>query len=177
MTDQVFRNHYHIKYLSDIVCKDEKIKRNPYIPSSFELVGGAVVDIMEHRKPKDFDFIGVSETIVKRFTKAGFRKICETKSAETYFNGVFTIQFLKKNLQGFDFTISQSRFNFKSQKLTFDKFAFENKQLVPPQFLDKSLLINSLRRIPHWKNKGYSINDKTYLSMLDAALGIQNLKS
>jgi hypothetical protein len=37
--------------------------------------------------------------------------------------------------------------------------------------------LNSLRRLPHWKNKGYSINDITYLSLLGVVGRNSNINS
>ena len=52
--------------------------------------------------------------------------------------------------------------------MTIDKISFENKVLIPCEkvWTEKKNALNSLRRIVHWKNKGYKINDITYLSLL-----------
>jgi len=40
--------------------------------------------------------------------------------------------------------------------------------LIPCEkaWTERKNALNSLRRIPHYKNKGYTINDTTYLSLL-----------
>lgn len=46
--------------------------------------------------------------------------------------------------------------------------SFENKVLIPSEtaWTEKKNALNSLRRIPHWRKKGYEISDVTYLSFL-----------
>ena len=144
--------------------------------SNIELVGGAVVDILEGRKVKDYDFLNFSSHDAK---KLGFKYSHDSKTATTYINdesanllkGNFTIQALKTDSNDFDFKISQSQLYFNYQKnlsLIIDEISFDNKLLIPANksWLEKKNALNSLRRIVHWKNKGYTINDITYLSLL-----------
>ncbi len=137
---------------------------------SVELIGGAVIDILEGRKPKDYDFKpGYTPTT----EKLELEYLYETKTAKTFkTKDGLTIQFLKTNSQDFDFTISQSkiRIDYKKQMtLEIDHISFDNKILIPTEFAwkEKSKAINSLKRIPHWRKKGYIIADETYLSLLN----------
>lgn len=134
--------------------------------SSIALTGGAVIDILERRKPKDYDCVG---TLYE--SKLGLEYSHETKSAKTFKKGDLTIQLLKTDKADFDFKISQARLviNYKKElTLEIDENSFNNKILIPCEkaWTERKNALNSLRRIPHWKNKGYTINDTTYLSLL-----------
>lgn len=136
--------------------------------SNIKLVGGAVVDILEGRKPKDYDFFSLTLT---EATKLGFKYSHDSKTATTYLKDDLVIQVLKTGIEDFDFKISQSQLSFNYQKnlsLNIDEISFGNKVLIPANksWLEKKNALNSLRRIVHWKNKGYTINDVTYLSLL-----------
>ena len=136
--------------------------------TNIKLVGGAVVDILEKRKPKDYDFYTLNS---EEADKLGFKYSHDSKTATTYVKDELTIQVLKTDVNDFDFKISQATFSLTYQKkltLTIDKISFENKVLIPCEkvWTEKKNALNSLRRIVHWKNKGYKINDITYLSLL-----------
>jgi len=144
--------------------------------NDIKLVGGAVIDIIEGRKVKDYDFLNFSPHDAK---KLGFKYSHDSKTATTYINdksanliaGDFTIQALKTDINDFDFKISQSTLSWSYQQklnLLLDEDSFNNKVLIPAQksWTEKKNALNSLRRIVHWKNKGYTINDITYLSLL-----------
>lgn len=134
--------------------------------SSVILIGGSVIDILEGRKPKDYDCVG---TLYEN--KLGLEYSHETKSAKTFKKGDLTVQLLKTDTTDFDFKISQARLviNYKKElTLEIDKNSFENKTIIPTDkaWTERKNALNSLRRIPHWRNKGYTINDTTYLSLL-----------
>ena len=138
------------------------------------LVGGAVIDIIEGRKPKDYDFININPSIIKKFIENGFVFQYVTKSAQTFKKGKIIIQFLNADIGSFDFKISQSCYEITKKILTIDEFSFDNKTLIPVNF-DNA--ISALMRIPHWKRKGYTINDLTYLSLLNSLIKAKSLKS
>jgi hypothetical protein len=128
-----------------------------------------VVDIIEGSIPKDYDLSYISQECI---VKLGLVYSHETKTAKTFKKGDITIQLLKTVKEDFDFKISQTTLgvNYKKEmNLTIDKISFENKILIPTDkaWTEKRNALNSLRRIIHWKNKGYSINDMTYLSLLN----------
>lgn len=155
--------------------QEELFKADPFIKmvmeireevSSICLTGGAVIDILEGRKPKDYDCVG---TLYEN--KLGLEYSHETKSAKTFKKGDLIIQLLKTDKTDFDFKISQARLviNYKKElTLEIDENSFKNKMLIPCEkaWVEKKNALNSLRRIPHWRNKGYKINDTTYLSLL-----------
>jgi tRNA nucleotidyltransferase/poly(A) polymerase len=138
------------------------------------LVGGAVIDILEGREPKDYDIIGSLNTELMTFIR-------ETKTAKTYFYKGITIQELKTDISDFDFKISQSSFEIKKEKesnyLEICTNSFNKKTLIPVNFVDKKNILNSLKRIPHWRDKGYDIDKFTYLSLIDSLNGVINSKS
>lgn len=146
---------------------------------SFYLIGGAVIDIINDKPPKDYDFIGGSDSIKKIFKDNGFDFICSTNSADTYSKGDIVVQFLNTPLENFDFKISQSRIRIsgKTNEFIIDEDSLNKKQLIPVDFKTKRNALNSLRRIPHWKKKGYEIHDLTYLSLLNVVSKQNALKS
>lgn len=160
------------KKLEEIIAKNqvvimvkEILKDNYY--NSLSLVGGAVLDIIERKTPKDYDFIYGSDSIIEKFLKNGFKFIQTTKSATTLKKGKIIIQFINTPLANFDFKISQTRYDIKRGYLEIDKISYKYKTLIPVNFEDFRNAINSLRRIPHWRKKGYNIKDLTYLSLLN----------
>jgi len=68
---------------------------------------------------------------------------------------------------------------YKSASLLLDFAEKENKMLIPCEkaWIERKNALNSLRRIPHWKSKGYSINDITYLSLLGVVSRNSNINS
>ena len=155
-------NHPTIQWFADILNKRY---------SGIRLRGGAVVDILEGREPKDYDFTNSGSGDIEAFVQNGFVFKYKTKSSETYeFEAegkTTTVQFLSRNESDFDFTISKSCYDFKKKITLVDTDAFNNKILIPITFEHVSNALNSLRRIVHWRKKGYKIHDKTYLSLLN----------
>jgi hypothetical protein len=132
--------------------------------SQFYICGGAITDLLEGREPKDWDFL---KTSPKPFLDAGFEHVHTTKSAATYKKDGITVQILSKPKEKFDFTISQATYEVGKKILSIDEQSFKDKTLTPVSFETKSDALCSLLRIPHWKKKGYTIHDLTYLSLLN----------
>lgn len=133
---------------------------------TLDLVGGAVIDLLEGRKPKDYDIITGGGKFESILGELGYYWKYETKTSSTYVKDNVTIQILKTQLKDFDFKISQSKFSLTGKNdLTVDKVSFEKKVLIPISFGDKTKAINSLKRKIHWEKKGYSMPDETYLSL------------
>lgn len=141
------------------------------------LVGGAVIDIIEGRVPKDYDFIGFNELLLPLILNKGFTFVTETAYAYTYKFGEYDVQFLKRTLHSFDFKISQSMFKTKEKELWLDRPSFENKLLIPVNFEDHKMLKEALVRIPHWKVKGYEMHDSTYLSICEELFNLKRKSS
>jgi len=162
--------------------QEELFKADPLIKlilesnlNNLKLVGGAVIDILENRKVKDYDFLAMTELEV---LKLGFKYSHDTKTATTYTKDDLIIQRLKTSLTDFDFKISQATLSWnykKEMQLTICETSFENKVLIPTDiaWTQKKNALNSLCRIPHWRKKEYKINDTTYLSLL-AVVGKSN---
>ena len=149
--------------------------------SSIQLVGGSVIDILEKRKPKDYDLIGyVSSTLLKDL---GLVYQYETKTAKTYRKDKLTVQILKTEKADFDFKISEATLTIhaKLKKLTLsiDEQSFENKMLIPCDrcWTERRNAMNTLHRIVHWAAKGYKINGITYLSLLGVVGNNNNINS
>lgn len=133
---------------------------------SLTLVGGAVIDILNNKTPKDYDFIcSVSR---ESLVEAGWHFSHSTSTADTYYFDGVPCQMLKKPIEDFEFTISQSRVKINSSKisdLNLDLLSFNNKVLIPCGW-ERKHAKDCLLRIPHYRNKGYSIPDETYLSLV-----------
>ena len=158
--EEKITNHHIVKEFIGIVG-------DKGISSTFCLIGGAVVDIIEGRQPKDYDFMGATDSIKNKFEGAGYKFLYNTRTSDTYYKNGVTVQFLKTSVEDFDFEIGRSSFFFKGLALKVDKNSFDNKLLVPINFEKRRNVLNSLKRVPHWKKKGYSIDDTTYLSLLN----------
>lgn len=147
--------------------------------SSIRLVGGAVLDILSGKIPKDYDFLGTTE---EQVFKLGFKYSHDTKTATTYIKDNLILQRLKTDINDFDFKISQTNLFWdysKKMQLIIDETSFENKVLIPCDrcWTEKKNALNSLRRLPHWREKGYKINDVTYLSLLSIVGKNNNINS
>lgn len=155
------------KFIADPIVS-ELINRR----ARFTLVGGAVVDIMEGRKPKDYDFTELNPYVVEDMDF-----VCDSRWSGTFkFKGEI-IQLLKTSTNDFEFRISQSKLHLpmiygnstdpiSNLKLTYDKISFENKVLIPIGY-GKDTVMRCLYRIPHWRKKGYTLQDVTYYSLLE----------
>lgn len=173
MNKDRFLNNAVIELFHDILDVDKKEKGEIKLlrPSgTLRLVGGAVVDILEGRKPKDYDFVGFDTKDIERFKAHGFKHSHTTKTASTYYNGEIVVQFIIFTPDQFGFTISQSSYDFRNKNLEVDLDSFESKKLIPVSFEIRQNVTSALRRIPHWKKKGYDIHELTYLSLINQAL-------
>jgi len=149
-----------------------KILINDFPDENLELTGGAIIDILDGRKPKDWDFKSlIYSQIVKQFDF-----LYETEFSISYCYKGEIIQFLKDRELPFDFTISNAIFNLKKKALTNYDGECHDKRHLRPNAFTKEASINALRRIPHWQNKGYSINKHTYLSLLSIIIPDKKLK-
>lgn len=161
--------------------QQEKLFRDdPFIKSVFEikelvkitLTGGAVIDILEGRKPKDYD---LRPTIPQYIQRMGLVYMYDSKTATTYKKDNFTVQVLKTAMEDYDFKISQASLTIENNgklELKIEEDSFNHKILIPcdKAWTDKRNAFNCLQRIPHWKKKGYNISDTTYLSLLGVSI-------
>jgi hypothetical protein len=170
-------------YIHSKVAKDPILSRLKH--SNFKLVGGAVLDLWEGRKPKDYDFLKLN---LNKLPDAVL--VDSSKTADTYMVNDIKIQVLRTSIKDFDFTVSRNC--IEDYNLTYlryshiDSFStklhecssYKNKILVPASYSRKGA-INALLRWPHWRDKGFRLTDNTYRSLLFAASGSkdQNTKS
>lgn len=141
------------------------------------LTGGAVIDILENRNPKDFDILGFYSSDVTRLVNNGFEYKYETRYSTTFTKCGYLFQLLKTDIERFDFTISQSKFHFKKDGLIIDEIAFTSKLLIPTSFTDKKVVLEALYRKPHWEAKGYTMLHRTYISLVRALTNGLNKES
>jgi len=153
--------HKIIKELKDIFLTADNV--------TVKLVGGAVVDILEGRVPKDYDLLvpyNKSRAMVALMIN-GFDFKYKTATSETFKRGDVVVQIIFSSPSDFDFTISSSTYVLNTGEITIDEISFKNKTLIPNIFTDRKAALNSLSRIPHWVAKGYTINNATYFSLLN----------
>lgn len=157
------------KGLTDLISEHPVIKilTDIFLTSSTGVVGGAIIDIIEDRKPKDWDVVGWNSNHFKKITDSGFKFENDTKTAITYKKEEIILQLLKIRREDFDFKISQTIFYLKGKVLHIDKDSFDNKILIPVSYEKRGQVMATLKRIPHYMKKGYTIPEVTYLSLLN----------
>jgi hypothetical protein len=133
------------------------------------LVGGATIDILDGRTPKDYDLIvHNSHEVGKALLVNGYVLKFETATAITYVKDKTIIQLLKTHVGDFDFIISQAEYIIARDTISINEEHYRRKLLIPCNFENKKYVLNSLYRLPHWIKKGYRIDNATYYSMLNA---------
>ena len=141
---------------------------------SLFLTGGAVIDILEGRKPKDYDFRleasrGVQD-IVDKAVKMGLEFDYTSATAISFRYKGTKVQVLHKPLEEFPFTIEASKFSVSSLKFRqFDMVSFETKKLIPQDSAyDLSTVSRKTfkNRIKKWESKGFTIHPITRKSYL-----------
>lgn len=151
--------------------------RKPLVdPKNIILTGGAIVDILEDRKPKDYDLFYKREggqDLMNVFHETGWTFVSGTKTAITFKKDDLVVQILTNGPDYFCYTIEQGKINFSISNPNFyiDKVSFDTKILIPTNysFNHKAVAVNALARIYHWYNKGYVLPEKSYLSLLKRA--------
>lgn len=144
---------------------------------SVTLVGGAVVDILDGREPKDYDICildsnirqyGYREILKRLRDTDDFSLIYTSATAYTFNFKGYKVQILKTNPSDFMFEIEKSSFGLKSGKFQyFDIVGFESKMLIPNDELSKikeHSFIVMKKRLKRWSQKGYKIHRITYKS-------------
>lgn len=152
------------------------------------LTGGSIIDILEGREPKDYDFLytlSLKETIE---SCPDFKYICVSNTSLTYlFQNKKVVQLLFRDINTFEYTISQATYTLNKGELKIDMTSFNQKVLIPtkavlPQktcslsiFSQQSKqqdecspyqIYDALRRVPHYTKKGYTLPDITYQTLL-----------
>lgn len=140
-----------------------------------QLVGGAVIDILEDRVPKDYDFIFTNILKEKLDKVAEFQYVSQT--SYTYKYNDFIIQLLVKDVANFPFLIEKFIYKIQTNSLeNLDEVSFKSKGLIPSAIVGElddysksKSATEALMRIPHWQRKGYKINDVTYQTLIKIA--------
>lgn len=141
------------------------------------IVGGAVVDILDERKIKDYD-VYLYHTDIKDFIEVcNFDSVSYSKTAITVIKDGIILQFLLKPKNEFDFIISQMTIDLSIKKdgdirivLVNSDFTtnYADRKLVPVTYDRTFMILQSLHRIPHWNKKGYHIDLLTYNSLINS---------
>jgi hypothetical protein len=175
VVDTVENTHIKIrnkikKLITDIFTVNKDIIKlqeflNYYDIYEIKLVGGAVIDIIENRKPKDFDCLHGANV----FNKLHY--ISNSNYSKTLIYKGLKIQFLKQEYtNNFDFTVAQNTVTIRKNAVEVvyqDLDSLLYKKLVPVSYEDQKMVLQSLSRIPHWQKKGYTIDELTYSSLLN----------
>lgn len=185
--ERKIRNNSTIVKLTKILSgrpKDDSSYASIFDTSTtLKLTGGAVTDIMDGRKPKDYDFVGWTDKTVERLLDGGFIFVSETKTAKTFKKGYIVVQLLHTFIENFEYTISQATYAINSRsrheknntlglkvygRLEIDELSYIDKVLIPVNFHDRGQVYSCLARLPKWQAKGYTLPEMTYLSLLNA---------
>lgn len=139
---------------------------------SFSLIGGAIISAMDGTVPKDYDLLWSKTTNSHDFvymSSKGFNLICETSNAYTYEKNGLIFQFIKSNVNTFDYSISQITFNKgNTHSLSGDLYNLKNRKLIPV-YTDKiENKFNQLLRLPHYQAKGFTIHPDTFRSLVES---------
>jgi hypothetical protein len=137
-----------------------------------QLTGGAISDILNDRNPKDYDFEYNSDFEKRMKESDKFKLLYTSKSAITYEYHTNIIQLLHKERKDFPYTIEQARYNVRNGDLQdFDHESFEQKILIPNQraYEEMNIARHVIRRLLKWQDKGYTINPRSFGSVLKIA--------
>ena len=169
--ESLIKSNQVVKDLMEFVEKEQWC-------DSVMLVGGAVIDILDGREPKDYDICIGSGNIFEYGYKELIRRLANTDDFKLTYTSMtaYTFQFkgnivqvLKTTPSDFIFEIEKSRFGLRSGTFSFfDIIGYESKLLIPNDEQDvirtKSLR-NIKSRVKRWSEKGYKLHPVTYKSI------------
>jgi len=167
---------------------EDKIKAHPVVKelmevakalghaSSARLTGGAVVDILDGREPKDYD---ISWTVCDKIydkleLHKDFKLLYESMTATTYlFKGKHKIQILKNGAETFPFLNDRILFRLDGR---IDSL---NNKHLRSILKNRIIMVNDYRmvdlgisrklfkaRVKKWESKGYKMHPITYKSYI-----------
>lgn len=165
--EDIVKNHPVVKELMEI-CEKEKESKRVF------LTGGAVVDIIDGREPKDYDILyHCCNTIIERVSKNDkFRLLYTSRTSITFlFKGKYKVQLLRSK---------QDEFPFENDKILFRMDGIiTGGTMFAKDILDHRLIIvNDDRmnygisrklfkaRVKKWESKGYKMHPITYKSYI-----------
>lgn len=99
------------------------------------LTGGAILDILANRKPKDYDLISTNIKVTNELLlKAGCEFLYSSKTSYTFKKGDLIIQVLKTKVEEFDFTINQTNISLESDYINdLDLVSLNSNWLIPTE--------------------------------------------
>lgn len=172
---------YYDKVLRDPIIKkfSEKLRNFPTVfKDRLYLTGGAIIDIIDGRKPKDFDFYTEDVDAFFKFMEyMRFEYMYSTEYSYTFKYSNMVIQLLKKRIDEFEFTVSQSKYDLSKDVLYLDELSVNRRILIPVSFTNKEQIMSALLRIPHWKRKGFDIPVQSYYALLRSLVDDDSLKN
>lgn len=141
------------------------------------LVGGAVVDIIDGRTPKDYDIIVDDSEINilnKLSLKPDFEFLYNSPSSTTFlFKKKYEVQFIKSKSEDFYFLNERNSFILKDKRfgalftslIETKMLAVNSEAMLNQRFTASQFGI----RVRHWERKGYKISDVSYDSAIRKA--------
>lgn len=170
------------KLMSDKLAQDPGVRtikdlmeKNKWC-NTVRLTGGAVVDILEGRVPRDYDlFLNSSHMSDKEILKKvefiphlKLTSLSTTAISFTY-KGLL-VQILRKQPEKYFFTIEQSNYDIKNSRIeSFCYMSYRQKRLIPNELIFNEGAVNKKAykfRIKRWAEKGYSIDKLTKRSYM-----------
>jgi len=162
-------------FLTDPMVKllyDEMEKR-AYSTPTLMLTGGAIVDILRGKTPKDYDFVKAE----KRNFPKDIHFIRNSATADTYGLRGMEVQLLVKERVMFPYTVNQSYVSISSKCLSISiDDSFYDKILRPVSFKPKRA-VECLMTYPKMRDKGFILPDLTYYSLVNATSQFQNIRT
>lgn len=129
--------------------------------TSLKLTGGAVIDILNGKTPKDFDLVAAyPSNNLEILCSNGAKFLYSSKTAETVSYKGLLIQLLKTNTIEFDYTINASLIHLKHNTVDyFDTVSYLSRTLIPTEyaFNTPSKSRECIKRLPKMESKGFSL--------------------
>lgn len=180
--DDLSNIEYVKSYISNKIAQDPGVRIIKALMektgwcSSVRLTGGAVVDILEGRVPRDYDLFLNSthmsdKEILKKVEFIPHLKLTSlsTTAISFAYKGLL-VQILRKQPEKYFFTIEQSNYDIKNSRIeSFCYMSYRQKRLIPNELIFKEGAVNKKAykfRIKRWAEKGYSIDKLTKRSYM-----------
>lgn len=165
--EDIVKSHPVVKELMEI-CK-----KHPHAKSIY-LTGGAVVDIIDGREPKDYDIIYTCcHGIIQKVSKNDkFRLLYTSRTSITFlFKGKHKVQLLRNKMDEFPFENDKILFRMDgiiTGGTIFAKDILDNRLIVVNDDRMNCGISRKLfkARVKKWESKGYNIHPISYKSYL-----------
>lgn len=165
--EDIVKSHPVVKELMEICKKHSHTK-------SIFLTGGAVVDIIDGREPKDYDITYTCcHAIVERVSdNKNFRLLYTSRTSITFlFKGKHKVQLLRRKMDEFPFENDKILFRMDgiiTGGTMFAKDILDNRLIVVNDDRMNYGISRKLfkARVKKWESKGYNIHPISYKSYL-----------